>query len=545
MGRSTDGDHAAAASAGATPTVELVERARALQPRSWAGEDVRQEIRDLLHQAVARRDPEAECATRFIEVSDLWYRGDNDAVRRSAIELIERAQIAGLPLWESRGRHYLARVHLAAGEEAHGIEELVTAEVLTDNETQPSGSLAGAINGIAATYMLIDLHEDSARLYDRVATMLDAVDDPWVHRGLIYNRLLNIATWAITLERVGEGAEARDRLGLALDAWAGESDIVAGTPLENDVKLVTLLAEVMSGRVTVDEGRAQVDDLVATGRDMESECYARFGLATRLVAEGRLAEAREEVHAGLDSHRPIKREQVEHALRWLGARIAVVEEPDHAGLQEAWSYAQLMTQKHWEFRLRRRDAMSDLLNIRRLRRAHAQVERASLEDPLTGVANRRRLDHERRNLDNAEDQGWVATIYLDVDHFKAVNDVLGHDLGDEVLRQLVEVFRASVRGHDLLGRYGGDEFVIVGHQCNLDNAVALAQRIIAAVRTHPWDELHPSLAITVSAGVAVTDRAYDRLFREADEALYAAKQGGRDQSVVRLVDSEHPERMTR
>jgi diguanylate cyclase len=542
MDDAPDGDRVASTTEPAS--VDLVERARALQPRSWVGENVRDEIQELLHQARVRRDLEAECATRFIEVADDWYRGDNDAVRRSALGLIGAAQAAELPLWESRGRNHLARVHMAAGEEAQGIEELVTAEVLTDDETEPSGSLAGALNGIAATYMLIDLHEDSARLYDRMASMLGSVDDRWVHRGLIYNRLLNVATWAIALERVGEGGEARERLSHALDEVARAGDIVTGTPLEVDVELVTVLAEVMSGRTSVDQGRTRVDDLLATARGMESECYARFGLATRLVEEGELAEAREQVRSGLDGQLPVKREQVEHALRWLGARIAVLEDADHAGLRETWSYAQLMTQKQWEFRLRRRDAMADRLHIRRLRREHDQVERASLEDPLTGVANRRRIDRERTNLDDATNEGWTTVIYLDVDHFKRVNDTLGHDLGDRALRDLADVLRGSVRVPDLVGRYGGDEFVVVAQHCDPDDAAALGERIITAVREHPWRELHPSLAITISAGIAVTGSDYGRLFAKADEALYSAKQAGRDRAVIGVIERQQAQQLS-
>lgn len=159
-------------------SAELVERARALLPLVWSGEDVSGELRTILAEAAAKRDLEAECAARFVEVAESSIRGDQGDLLRTARELVERARLAQLPLWESRGRHYVARAHLSQGEEAAGIEELVTAEVLTDEHDEPSVVLTGAINGIAATYMLLGLFEDSARLFERMASMLDRVNAP-------------------------------------------------------------------------------------------------------------------------------------------------------------------------------------------------------------------------------------------------------------------------------------------------------------------------------------------------------------------------------
>ena len=520
---------------GSTATVDLAERARALLPRSWKGEDVRGEIRSILEQAQRSNDAEGECAARYAEVADSSTRGDEDTARRSTIELIERAESAGLPLWESRGRHYLAWIHLAAGEEAQGIEELVTAEVLTSQSDEPSASLAGAINGVAATYLLLDLYEEGDRLFDRMVTIQQVIDDPWLHQVLVYNRLLNDATWAVNLERVGETDQARERLQIAYRRASEASAAMVEPTLDADVALLILFAEVMTGHVDVETARERLTDLTATGYPMESESFLHFALAVREAAAGNYREARAEISVGREKQDRIRNEQIRHALHWLGGRVAILEAPDHEGLQEAWSYAELTTQTIWEVRLRRRDAVRDRLKMRRLRSEKEHVERVSLEDPLTGVANRRRLDRERSDLEVATNAGWTAVAYLDIDHFKEVNDTLGHDLGDEVLRHLSTAIRASVRNHDIIGRYGGDEFVLVSRDCDPDTASGLGERVAAAVRAHPWSSLHPSLAIRVSVGIAVTDRAYDQLFAAADDALYTAKQAGRDQVVVRTI----------
>ncbi len=533
MGVSGGGDQVAA-SRTVCPPSELVEAARALLPRAWAGEDITEDLHDIYRQAAVDGDDEAECAARFVEVADASIRGDQTATRRTATMLVERAQQAGFPLWESRGRHYLARLHLADGEEAQGIEELVTAEVLTDEYADTSVILVGAINGIASTYMLLGLFEDSARLFARMESMLDAVHDPWALRALLYNRLLNDATWALALEQIGAADDARARLRAAHQRVVAHDDVIAGSSIEGDIQLLVLFTELMTGKVSIDAGRERLAS-IKVDHQPESESFAHFGVATLLAEAGRYAEALEEVQAGLDDLHPIEGERVNMALRWLSTRIAVQSEPDHAGLREAWSYATLMTDKVWELRKRRRDAVLDRLQIRRLRSEHELVQRVSLEDALTGLANRRRLDRERSELATLDGADWVAVVYLDLDDFKTVNDTLGHDLGDEVLRAIAGLLRGSVRDQDLVGRYGGDEFVIVARDCDQQAADRLGERMLSSVRAHDWRELHPSLQVTVSAGIAVTDAAYGQLFSAADDALYAAKQGGRDRAIVRSV----------
>lgn len=407
--------------------------------------------------------------------------------------------------------------------------------MLTDEAGEPSASLAGAINGVAATYLLLDLYEESDRLFERMAGIQAESDDPWLKQVLVYNRLLGVATWAIALVRVDAAKEAREQLHRALDRVAETNGPSAEPTADADVALLTLFAELLTHRVDVAAARVRLAELVTGECELEAESYVHFGLAVRATEAGDFTEARAHVRAGGEKQDQIRNDQIRHALRWLGAYIAVLEDPDHRGLQETWSYAEATTQTIWELRLRRRDAVLDRLNLRRLRSEHDQVQRASLEDPLTSLANRRRLDLERAALDAAVDDGWVTAVYLDIDDFKTVNDTLGHDLGDEVLRELAEVIMASVRNHDLVGRYGGDEFVIVSRECDPDDAAALGDRIIAAVRAHRWDALRPELAIRVSAGIAVTDRRYDRLFGAADSALYEAKQGGRDRAVVRRL----------
>lgn len=120
-------------------------------------------------------------------------------------------------------------------------------------------------------------------------------------------------------------------------------------------------------------------------------------------------------------------------------------------------------------------------------------------------------------------------LILDIDHFKAVNDQFGHDIGDEVLKQFVAIVSSQLRETDVMGRLGGEEFAILLPETDLAAAKALADRICAALRDAPMDCLS-GRNCTVSAGASVIDAAtgLERAMRFADEALYRAKAGGRD-----------------
>jgi diguanylate cyclase (GGDEF)-like protein/PAS domain S-box-containing protein len=162
-------------------------------------------------------------------------------------------------------------------------------------------------------------------------------------------------------------------------------------------------------------------------------------------------------------------------------------------------------------------------------------------DPLTGVSTRvlfaDRLQHALRRL--VRTPGRVAVLMLDVDHFKVVNDALGHAGGDQVLTQMAGRLLAQLRPGDTLARLGGDEFAILAEDVDdPEGALRLAERITAAAQV-PLLVGDEHLVCTVSIGVALTDRAGHRpevLLRQADLALYRAKARGRDRAE--LFDEE-------
>ncbi|HZX80634.1 MAG TPA: diguanylate cyclase, partial [Lysobacter sp.] len=163
-----------------------------------------------------------------------------------------------------------------------------------------------------------------------------------------------------------------------------------------------------------------------------------------------------------------------------------------------------------------------------VRRQRDQARVLAGIDPLTGVLNRRAWREALEACLREPDAAGLSVLYLDLDHFKHVNDRLGHAGGDRVLQLFADVLRQAVRGDDVVGRYGGEEFVIglVG-----GDARAVAERIRTGLHARSGEAGTP---LTVSIGVAArhAGEGIDELLRRADAALYAAKHGGRDRVVA-------------
>ncbi len=171
------------------------------------------------------------------------------------------------------------------------------------------------------------------------------------------------------------------------------------------------------------------------------------------------------------------------------------------------------------------------------RQARAATERlldVCGRDPLTGLANRRQFlalaAQERRRAQRAREP--IALLILDVDHFKQVNDLYGHAAGDAALRALSRLLRRHLRPFDLVGRYGGEEFLILLSGAHQQGALTAAERLRATIASTPFDT-QGIIRLTASIGVvsanAEQDVPFATLLASADRALYRAKHGGRNQ----------------
>lgn len=173
----------------------------------------------------------------------------------------------------------------------------------------------------------------------------------------------------------------------------------------------------------------------------------------------------------------------------------------------------------------------------RLAEAGEELRILATTDPLTGMPNRRatleRLAEEfERSRRTASP---LSVVTFDLDHFKRVNDEFGHATGDCALRRFVERVNSATRPYDVFGRIGGEEFLLIAPGTGIDEATALAERILDAVRKEPCPCEDGGVALTASAGVAgITsgEQTAENLLVRADRALYRAKDAGRDQVAV-------------
>lgn len=171
---------------------------------------------------------------------------------------------------------------------------------------------------------------------------------------------------------------------------------------------------------------------------------------------------------------------------------------------------------------------------------HLRSELASMvmNDPLTGCLNRRGFDQALdQTISRAERRsGYLAVLAIDIDHFKAINDSVGHLAGDAVLRELAGVLARSSRGGDIVARVGGEEFIILLPDAESETAGVVAERVREAVKKHAFRTGRGMIVVTVSVGIAceqVTDVHAGRALRaRADEALYVAKRLGRNRVVM-------------
>ena len=171
------------------------------------------------------------------------------------------------------------------------------------------------------------------------------------------------------------------------------------------------------------------------------------------------------------------------------------------------------------------------------RRQVDELRQSALTDPLTGIGNRRYLEEGIRAIKVEVERGVgiAGLILIDIDNFKQINDTYGHEIGDQMLLMVARTLKYNLRSSDLLGRWGGDEFIAVIHNVHELSALRdIAKKLHVMVESSRLDLETARLSITISIGATLIkeNETFDKFFQRADKYMYKSKQAGRNQITV-------------
>lgn len=511
------------------------------------------EVDRLLAEARRRGEPrmvgQLLRAAAVIHVNDATAGGTEEIVD----EFLAHAERHGLLVLQADAHALRAKWLLLAGAEDLALTEAAVGVAMLDDKLEPDPLFGPRVWDVlmASTLMDIGLVLAELGVYEvgdhvmrrahRHIRRSASPHDIAVHLITVCRMQLS---WGLRLERIGEDSAPRFARAAAMASDVEGPFRESLFPRRPDRPAADQLAVVGAAHALARPGRGHVERLTglvdsAAPREV---IFVAIALARCLEHDGRRQDAVDALSAvrrrleGAAAPEPMLLLCLirEHAR--LSAADGLTGEAGRTTAALRHYVAELETQL-WDMRESRVAALDTRREHERLARRHGAVARQALQDPLTGLPNRRALDERLAEL--AGDDTPLAIALVDLDGFKSVNDRMSHADGDDVLRVVASTVRDTLRGSDMVARYGGDEFIVLLPGAPLHAAAAALRRAAVAVAELPDDLSH---GVTLSVGVVAlrADEPSARALARADAAMYQAKRkGGND--VVAIATSESDE----
>ena len=479
------------------------------------------------------------------EQAGLWYaiaviehvRGDGSAQVLASDRCLGLAEEAGAPGWAANALSMRAMAQAREGAVEAALIDLARSEVALAACDDPA-LRNWAHTGLGYCYLELRLYE-LAQPHFEAAVRLPASPIPLVEATTI--DLMNLAElylrWADELERVHPehpDVEQHRVTGHRHAAAAvAEARRVGATSFEASCEAMELCSRPLSqATASLEELRAAYASPLHRAHQ-GGRASVGTALARVLWQLGERAEALDIAHEAAAQSEVAGDWQVAASARWLLVELEAAAGVPGASAGRA--YGQLLSRVLWQQRLSTLQGARAALDVERLRRDNEIAVRAAAEDPLTGVGNRRALTEALHAAELAAqvEVGRPATslLLVDLDAFKAINDVHGHVVGDEVLRAVASALRSVARAGDTVVRLGGDEFVVLAAGADDDAGRLLAERATRAIASIVLESPSGPLSLHASVGVATTgdDVGVADLLERADAAMYVVKGRGAPQ----------------